>query len=278
MAEGHFVQAVGIIDILLRRWGDLRDAILPAVGPVIADPAGRQALLTTLADGPPWRGRVFDLLLTTPSGLAVAETLLLSARGSDATPRRSEVAKLIAAMVRTGAHRHAYRLFLLTLSADERAISGYVHDPAFTRPPGGRFFDWSLRPTSGVDISIAEADTGGLSVRFLDSPARLGNLSQALALPPGQYRLNTEVDARSLVAPRGVFWELRCASGDPTPLGRLELAPGSYAGRTFARAVEVPEAGCPLQILSLRTGVTTDSWRERYLGALRFASVSIVRM
>lgn len=278
IAAGRYVEAVGIADILLRRWGDLRQDILPAVGPVIADPAGRQALLRTLADDPPWRNRVFDHLLTTPLGLSVAETLVLSDRSPDVPPRSAEVARLIAALVRANAQQHAYRLFLLTLSPEERAVSGYVHDPAFSRPPGGRYFDWTLRPSSGVDISIAGSQGGGLAVRFLDSPARLGNLTQTLVLPPGHYQLQARADARSLVAPRGVFWQLRCAAGEQAPLATLELAPGSYSGRTFAQAVEVPAEGCGLQILSLRTGVTTDSWRERYRGAMRVASVSIVRM
>ncbi len=278
IADGRHVEAVGVIDILLRRWGDLRQDILPAIGPVIADPAGRRALLSALGGDPPWRTRVFDHLLTTPLGLEVAETLLLSDRGPDAPPSPSEVARAIAALVAAGAHEHAYRLFLLTLSPDERAVSGYVHDPAFTRPPGGRYFEWTLRPSSGVDVSIAEPDPGGLTIRFLDSPARLGNLSQTLVLPPGRYRLQAKADARSLVAPRRVFWQLRCASGEPTPLATLELAAGSYSDRTFAEAVEVPADGCGLQVLTLRTGATTDSWRERYRGSMRVASVSIVRM
>ena len=113
----------------------------------------------------------------------------------------------------------------------------------------------------------------GLSIEFFDSPSRLGNVSQFLALPPGRYTLLTELSASGLEAPRGLYWQISCPS---VTLARLDLPDGSYENRSLEVDFSVP-ADCGTQTLTLMTDVKTDSWRDQYRGRLTISRTALRR-
>ena len=118
---------------------------------------------------------------------------------------------------------------------------------------------------------------GGLGVRFRDTPARLGNIGQRLALPAGSYRAEAEVSARVLETPRRLYWRLACLPGGAT-LGEMVVPESSYAGKRIELAFEVPADNCTMQRLSLETDAKTDSWRDRYRGEATFHALRINRL
>jgi len=275
IGRADYVAALGYADTSLRRWPNYREQVLPAFPVALADPAARTELARMLSSQtPPWRGTVIQRLLQSVDGLVFVRELLLAEVQSGKTPGAGEVGATISALVNAGAPGPAYQFFLLTMDAEERAVSGYVHDARFTRPPRARYFGWNFRSDAAADVSFPAPD-GGLRLRFLDSPARLGNLTQTLRLPAGDYRMEVVASTIDLRAPKGLFWRLRCRGG--AALAELDTAAGTYDGRSETADFTVPASGCPLQSLTLATNINTGSWRDRYSGTVTFEAVDVTR-
>ena len=275
LASGDVAVATRYFDLLLRRWGAFSADIAPLANDLVARPDGALALSEALEKYPVWRGRVVDELMKSVSGVRFMADLLLAAPQRE-NNWRNNLATAIYRFIALGADAEAYSLFQATLSPDEAGLAGYVFDPGFSRPGSGRSFDWSQVDGATVDASLpATAQGPGLRIRFLDSPARLGRPNQMLYLPPGNYSLSATANGTALAAPRGLFWQVRCISPDSV-IGRVDLGEGTYDGKTFTAAFTVPE-NCRLQKLSLETGVTTSSWRDRYSGEILFTDVHVAR-
>lgn len=274
-AGGDVAGATRYFDLLLRRWGEFSTDIAPLANDLIARPDGALALKQALEKNPVWRGAVVRELMGSLTGVRFMADLLLASPQRDIA-WRNDLATTIYRFVGLSADSEAYSLFQATLAPDEAALAGYVFDPGFTRPGSGRSFDWSPVDGATVDASLpATAEAPGLRIRFLDSPAKLGRPNQMLYLPPGTYTLSATANGTALAAPRGLFWQVRCISPDRV-IGRVDLGEGTYDGKTFTAAVTVPD-GCRLQKLSLETGVTTSSWRDRYSGEILFTDVHVSR-
>lgn len=275
LTSGDIAVATRYFDLLLRRWGEFSADISPLANDLIARPDGALALRQALEKYPVWRGRVVDELMKSVSGVRFMADLLLAAPQRE-NNWRNDLATTIYRFIVLGADAEAYSLFQATLAPDEAELAGYVFDPGFTRPGSGRSFDWSQVDGATVDASLpATAESPGLRLRFLDNPAKLGRPNQMLYLPPGNYSLSATANGRALAAPRGLFWQVRCIRPD-TVVGRVDLGEGTYDGKTFTADFTVPE-NCNLQKLSLETGVTTSSWRDRYSGEILFTDVHVGR-
>ena len=275
LAANDIAGALGHIDLILRRWPVYWDRIVPVLEAAATSDAGRARLAAELSGDPPWRRRALAALLATPQGLVFARDLLLSEGPALAPGRAAEANAVIAALAREGAHGDAHRLFLATRSPKERALAGYVYDPQFSGLGAGGHFTWQARSDGSADIRLPGPD-GGLQLRFLDSPAKLGTVGQTLRLPMGAYRLELELDAVQLAVPRRLYWRLDGLGGGGG-LAEIDIAEGSYADAVLAVDFMVPETGCPAQRLSLLTDIRTDSWRDRYRGEVRFSALRITR-
>ncbi|MGV3652078.1 MAG: tetratricopeptide repeat protein [Devosia sp.] len=281
LVAGEHGQVLDLIDVALRRWPSYWPQLAEVLSYLAARPDAAEELSRRLADRPPWRSSALRHLLQSDAGLAMVSGLLAGELADGVALEAGDVNATIAALVARGSVASAYQLFMASLNADEQAVTGYVFDPAFTQPAGRHYFGWSFRQGTGAEMRFGGADparTGGLVVRFLDSPARLGGVTQVLRLPTGRYQLSMQADASQLQAPRGLYWRLVCVSGRRGELVRLEAEPGSYTERTSEISFDVPAADCALQRLSLETGVETDSWRDRYSGSFTVRSVSVTRL
>lgn len=240
------------------------------------DRAGRPAVAAKLAELPPWRGRAIRELLKDASGLQLVQELLTSEGPAEAAPRRAEINATVAALAGGNAVRTAQALFLATLPPAERARAGYVNDGTFQGPPSSSYFGWQAKSNGASEVALP-APGGGLGVRFRDTPARLGNVTQRLVLPAGRYRLGAETTARALDAPKRLYWRIACQDGGRT-LGELAVPQQSYSRQTLLTEFEVPADGCALQRLSLETDAKTESWRDRYKGEVTFHALDISRL
>ncbi len=275
LASGDVATATRYFDLLLRRWYQFTAQIAPLAHGLVANPTGAVALKAALDKNPPWRSSVVRELMTSLPGVRFIADVIASSPQRNAA-WRDDLATTINGFMALGAPMEAYALFQQTLSPDEAARAGYVFDPGFTQVGSGRSFDWSAVPTATVDASLpAGPETPGLRIRFLDSPAKLGRPSQTMYLPAGSYTLFTTASSTALAAPKGLYWQVRCIKPDAA-IGRLDVGEGTYAGKTFTATFTVP-ADCPLQKLSLESGVTTSSWRDRNGGEVLFTDVHIGR-
>lgn len=280
--SGDLSKAVGEIDILLRRWPDQFSAIAEGMPKILSNPEGFQAVLTAIRAEAPWRGGLFRALNKTPEGLDIANQLLLDLTGSRAPPTSSELKTVIAGYIVQGEFEPAYRLFLFTLTDQERKLGGYIFNSTFEPGSGGKPFDWQVRDQSGLEIAFAPSQNavegeGGATVRFLNTPVKGIALQQYVALPPGSYKISLVASARNLKLPKELFWSIRCL-GPAGEIARFNIPEGTFNRQNLSQDFTVGPARCPMQLLTLQTAAIAESWRFRYVGTLVMHKLSIERL
>lgn len=280
LSRSDVAGALDTIDLILRRWPDYWQQVEAIFVSAAGDAASSPVLARKLDTLPPWRARAIALLSKVPSALGFVRDLIAAAPDlvRAAPGWGTDRDTVIGALASAKAYGDAYGLFLSSLRAEEKELAAYVFDGGFTRPPSRSFFGWRVNRTGATDISLGPGGAGGsgLSVRFLDSPARPGMVSQNLLLPFGRYRLGLEASSQSIDAPKGLFWRLNCGGGQH--LARLDVPQGNAATARLEVEFDVPAVGCAVQNLSLDTEVLTDSWRDRYQGEARFTAIVITRL
>ncbi|MES0217191.1 hypothetical protein NKL07_17620 [Mesorhizobium sp. C280B] len=279
---GDLSKAVGEIDILLRRWPDHFSAVADGMPTILSDPGGYKAVLAAIVAEAPWRSTLFAALGKTPEGLNSANRLLLDLTGSSAPPKASELASVIAGYIRQREYEPAYRLFLFSLSDEERKLGGYIFNSTFEPGSGSRPFNWQLRDQSGLEVTFATSEDavegeGGATVRFLNTPVKEAALQQYIALPLGVYKISLIASARNLKLPKELFWSIRCV--DPSgEIARFNIPEGTYNRQNLSLEFSVGPASCPLQLVRLQTAAIAESWRFRYVGTLIMHKLSIERI
>ncbi|MER9443613.1 hypothetical protein NKI79_19910 [Mesorhizobium sp. M0340] len=279
---GDLSKAVGEIDILLRRWPDQFSTVADGMPTILSDPGGYKAVLAAIVAEAPWRSTLFAALGKTREGLNSANRLLLDLTGSSAPPKAGELATVIAGYIRQREYEPAYRLFLFSLSDEERKLGGYIFNGTFEPGPGSRPFNWQVRDQSGLEVIFASSGhavegEGGATVRFLNTPVKEAALQQYIALPPGVYKISLIASARNLKLPKELFWSIRCV--DPAgEIARFNISEGTYNRQNLSQEFSVGPTACPLQLLRLQTAAIAESWRFRYVGTLIMHKLSIERI
>ncbi|RWC35179.1 MAG: hypothetical protein EOS70_11660 [Mesorhizobium sp.] len=279
---GDLSKAVGEIDILLRRWPDRFPAVTEGLPTILSNPDGYQAVLAAIKAEAPWRSSLFATLRRTPEGLESASRLLLDLTGSGAPPKSNELSLVINGYINQKQYEPAYRLFLFSLSDEERKLGGYIFNSAFEPAPSGKPFDWQLREQSGLEVAFATSQDavegeGGATVRFLNTPVKNAALQQYIELPPGSYKISLIASARNLKLPKELFWSIRCV--DPAgDIARFNIPEGTYNRQALSQDFSVGPAACPMQLLRLETAAIAESWRFRYVGTLVMHKLSIERL
>ncbi|RWO01988.1 MAG: hypothetical protein EOS06_05595 [Mesorhizobium sp.] len=278
---GDLSGAVREIDILLRRWPDQFPDIAEGLPTILSNPDGYQAVLAAIRAAAPWRADLLVALGQTPDGLGFANRLLLDLTGSSAPPNPSELSYVINGYVRQKEYQQAYRLFLFSLSDQERQLAGYVFNGAFEPVSSGKPFDWQVGDQSGLEVTFAASkDTvegeGGATVRFLNTPVKNTALQQFIQLPPGSYKISLVASANNLKLPKELFWSIRCV-GPAGEIARFNIPEDTYNRQALSQDFSVGSAGCPMQLLRLETAAIAESWRFRYVGTLVMHKLSIER-
>ncbi|PDQ17699.1 hypothetical protein CN311_28660 [Mesorhizobium sanjuanii] len=277
---GDLSKAVGEIDILLRRWPDRFPEIAGGMPTILSNPDGYQAVLAALKVDAPWRSSLFVALGNAPLGLDFANRLLLDLIGSSSPPKQGELSFVINGYIRQKQYEPAYRLFLFSLSEEERKLGGYIFNSTFEPAPSGKPFDWQIRDQSGMEVTFATSQDavegeGGATVRFLNTPVKNSALQQYLELPPGSYKISLVASARNLKLPKELFWSLRCPSGE---IARFNIPEGTYNRQALSQDFLIGPHTCPMQFLRLETAAIAESWRFRYVGTLVMHKLSIERL
>ncbi len=266
------------IDLLLRRWPSYWEQVEPILLVAASNQEAAVLLQDKLNEMPPWRGRAVAALARDPAALGVLRNLI-SSSPDDVRTKPTWIAErdtVIAALVGNKAFTEAYGLFLSTMTEQEAEASAYVFDGAFKLPLSRTYFGWRAQKPGATEVRLGEEADEGLRVRFLDSPARPGIVSQNTVLPFGRYRLSVQASATALNAPKELFWSIRCGGG--AVLATLDVPPGTFSGTQLQAELEVPATGCPMQVISLDTEVRTESWRDRYQGEVKFDNLALTRL
>ncbi|UVC14556.1 tetratricopeptide repeat protein [Mesorhizobium onobrychidis] len=279
---GDLSKAVGEIDILLRRWPDQFPEIAEGLPTILSNPDGYQAVLAAIRAAAPWRANLLVALGKTPDGLDFANRLLLDLTGSSAPPNSSELSYVIHGYIRQKEYEQAYRLFLFSLSDQERKLGGYIFNGTFEPVSSGKPFDWQVGDQSGLEVTFATSQDavegeGGATVRFLNTPVKNTALQQDIQLPPGSYKISLAASARNLKLPKELFWSIRCV-GSASEIARFNIPEGTYNRKALSLDFSVGPAGCPMQLLKLETAAIAESWRFRYVGTLVMHKLSIERL
>ncbi|MER8701668.1 hypothetical protein [Mesorhizobium sp. M1273] len=279
---GNLSKAVAEIDTLLRRWPDQFPAIADGLPTILSNSDGYQAVLIAIRAEAPWRASLFAALGKTPEGLDTADRLLLDLAGSSTPPKSSELSAVISGYIGQKEYGAAYRLFLFSLSDQERKLGGYIFNSTFEPIFSGKPFDWQLRDQSGLEIAFATSQDavegeGGATVRFLNTPVKNTALQQLIELPPGSYKISLIASARSLKLPKELFWAIKCVD-QAGEIARFNIPEGTYNRQSFSYNFSVGSASCPLQLLRLQTAAIAESWRFRYVGTLVMHKLSIERL
>ncbi|MFC3322086.1 hypothetical protein [Mesorhizobium cantuariense] len=279
---GDLSKAVGEIDTLLRRWPERFPVIAAGMPAILSDPNGYQAVLAATKAGAPWRANLFSALGQDPRGLRAANQLLLDLAGSGSPPTSKELSAVINGYIRQKEYEAAYRLFLFSLSDQERTLGGYIFNGGFEPVRSGKPFDWQLHDRSGLEITFAgsgdvgESDSGA-TIRFLNTPVKNAALQQYVELPPGSYRISLIASARNLKLPKQLFWSIRCA--DPAAeIARFNIPEGTFNRQDLSLDFAIGPSACPMQLLRLETAAIAESWRFRYVGTLVMHKLSIERV
>ncbi|MER9301476.1 tetratricopeptide repeat protein [Mesorhizobium sp. M0496] len=279
---GDLSKAVGEIDTLLRRWPDRFPVIAAGMPAILSNPDGYRAVLAAMKIGAPWRSNLFSALGHDPRGLRAASQLLLDLAGSSSPPTSKELSAVINGYIRQKEYEPAYRLFLFSLSDQERTLGGYIFNGGFEPVRSGKPFDWQVHDRSGLEITFAgsrdvgESDSGA-TVRFLNTPVKNAAFQQYVELPPGSYRISLTASGRNLKLPKQLFWSIRCA--DPaSEIARFNIPEGTFNRQDLSLDFAIGPSACPMQLLRLETAAITESWRFRYVGTLVMHKLSIERV
>ncbi|RWC62590.1 hypothetical protein [Mesorhizobium sp.] len=279
---GDLSKAVGEIDTLLRRWPDRFPVIAAGMPAILSNPDGYQAILAAIKIEAPWRANLFSALGQDPRGLSAANQLLLDLAGSSSPPTSKELSAVINGYIRQKDYEPAYRLFLFSLSDQQRTLGGYIFNSSFEPVLSGKPFDWQVHDRSGLEITFAgsrdigESDSGA-TVRFLNTPVKNAALQQYIELPPGSYRISLIASARNLKLPKQLFWSIKCV--DPAgEIARFNIPEGTFNRQDLSLDFTIGPSVCPMQLLRLETAAIAESWRFRYVGTLVMHKLSIERV
>lgn len=274
IAARRYGDALKRIEIYTRKGGPgAQDIAGHLVRLALADPAAQAAVLRDLAGDPPWRGAFWSELQKNPASLSLVPRALAVLQTGARKATEQEIAGAVRAFLSAGNPAGAYRLFVTSRDETSKALVSFVYDPEFRVAPTGNPFDWTIANSGAAEIRIPASAEGGAEINFLERPAAGFGLSQTLALVPGVYSGALEANARSVVAPDGIYVYVRCLSG--RNLSKVDIPTGAYSNRKIELRFEVPATGCDLQTLGFATNQIFQHWSRTYSGSLTINSARL---
>jgi hypothetical protein len=252
--QKKFGAAIDHADILLRTRPELSDYILGYLASIADDEEGRALLTQELAKGPAWRPTFFATLPKNAKHHNTPLKVMMALKESGKPVTDNELAPYLTALIEKNLIDYAYNIWLQLLPETELGRLGLITHPNFEHEPTGIPFDWQV--ARGVN-SIAEfvafgSEEHALHVTFGSGRTQFPEVKQVVFLASGKYHLEGRIRG-TVIAKRGLRWELRCANGSRALLGETEMLVGqSYHWRTFSFELEVPKAeDCRGQTLRL---------------------------
>ena len=249
-----FGAAVDHANMLLRTHSELAVYAFNYLALIAEDPEGRPLLVQELARAPAWRASFFAAL---PPQVKQSDTplkLMIALKESGKHPSNKELAPYLNFLISRNSIEAAYNAWLQFLPKAELDTLGLLTHPNFEQDPTGLAFDWQIaRGLNSVAefLSLGTQSERSLHVSFGGGRVQFPEVSQVVLLPAGKYRLEGKLRG-SIIAKRGLRWQLRCTSGSRI-LGETDMLMGqSPQWRTFRLEAVVPQTDdCRGQTLRL---------------------------
>ena len=261
LVAGEYPEALEQLDVVLRLSPDVRKTLLPQMAQWADDPAFAEALVEKLRRSPAWQRQMIAALradIQRPGAGAVFAALTESGQMS-----AQEVARWLDALMRAGDWGVAYSYWASGLDLQPGTPLPMLYNGDFERAPSQQGFDWRTQRRSGTytEFEPEEGARGNAAhLVFLGRPVDAADLEQALALPPGRYRISMRVKAMGLRTDQGLRWTITC-HGRNAPQAAGERLDGSFGWRESTLEFEIPGTGCPGQWLRLNNPAPKGSAR-----------------
>jgi tetratricopeptide (TPR) repeat protein len=253
LRRGDYRAALARLDRIIRVEPQRLHKLQAVLVQIASTPAAKNAFADSLASHPPWRGKIFNLVLL-QGDVAAVFPLVERVRSTPGGMSPKELATWIDRLATAGQWGPAYLTWVQSLSPEESSQIGNVFNGSFEHEPGQGGFDWRFQDVAGAHIS-REQTTGAqgnlaLRVAFYDDRVPFRHVRQLLALPPGPFRLSGRVRLDDLRSERGLVWSIMCA-GQRSAIAQTEPFSGVREWASFAPDFEVPAQSCGGQWLAL---------------------------
>jgi len=249
-----FGAALDHANMLLRTHPELAGYVLNYLAVIAEDPEGSPLLVRELAKAPAWRASFFEAL---PQQVKQTDTplkLIVALKETGKPPANKEIAPYLNFLISKNLIESAYNAWLQFVPKAERDTLDLLTHPNFEQNATGLAFDWQIARGLNSIAEILPLGTQGeraLHVTFGGGRVQFPEVSQIVLLPAGRYRLEGKLRG-SIVAKRGLRWQLRCTNRSHV-LGETDMLMGqSQQWRIFTLEAEVPQSeDCRGQTLRL---------------------------
>lgn len=246
LRTGDVEQGLGEIGALAQLVPQGADKVGPYVAAFAGAPVNWPALRDFFSANPAIASATLTAMAADP---AKADVVLALAPREPPISRSAWLPILLGSLTAAGDYAKARQIWAGATGA-RGSEAALLFDPDFTRPDAPEPFNWSL---TSSPTGLAERQQGsGLHVIFYGQQDGV-LASQLLVLPPGRYRLSTQVTSVAAAAD-GLRWSLSCAQGGkelasralPSTIGRpwtFEVPPSCRAQQLqlVGSAADVPQ-------------------------------------
>jgi Tfp pilus assembly protein PilF len=277
LERGDAAAAVAHYDRILRVAPGAQAKVFPLLSRLAATPGARDAMVSRLAEQPPWRTELLGYFASTAPTADDLPPVFegLRARGGLSPV---EIAALVGRFVRDRRWDQAFVAWAGGLSAGQLSALGTPVNRGFEeQAPASGPFEWKLGRVSGVDAGIRPSPDGqghALRIEFQGRRSAFRDVRQLLLLPPRGYQLRWRSRFDGLQAARGLRWTVTCADGTAGVILATEPSTGSSPWRTHAVAFDVP-TDCPAQWLTLELDARIAA-ETQAMGTAWFDDVEVV--
>lgn len=272
LRTGDYEGAMSRADALLRQpLPTIHAQVLPLLARLVSLQAGRAAIANAMSRRPPWAATLVAYLSSNVgnSDDLIALSAALRSKGTpfDGTESRPMEDRLL----RDGKIAAAFADFRATFPVNEQ-LANLLSNGDFARKPMGSVFDWTLSPIAGASIILSN-ERRDLSVVFFGGRVPFRNVTHMLALKPGRYTFNGQVQVEQLEAERRLQWKIACLSNQV--LATAPLPTGTTSWQSFTANFSVPdEPSCEGQSLVLELPARV-ALEQEIRGRLSFKDLSI---
>jgi hypothetical protein len=246
VSRGNVIAALRHYDIALRTLRPAQDLLFPVLSAAIAQPAIRDALVTTLAGRPAWNTAFIDYAASSGNDPKSAALLFATLQRAGVPIAAGPPALVVNALVAARRFDEAWAYYKVIHPSASRTAS---RDPDFREgleTPSA--FDWQPANDASIATSIQRSQKGGLFDFTVASGVGGLLLRQLQLATPGVYRVDGRSTGVEQVAAARPYWTLTCLDG--RELGRVSVTNSSQNGGQFRGRFVVP-LDCPIQYFSL---------------------------
>lgn len=252
-------------DIAIRNWdramrvrGELQSKIFPLFLRLAEDPQVRPLFVPVVNEEPGWWKGFYQYVAANALSLDTVRDLYQMREKAGGESISVERGPLLARMQKDGRWIEAYFIWLNSLSREKVGSLGNLFNGNFEQGISNEGFDWIAPKVHGAMVEDAPTygttGTKALHVELDGQRLRFQHLYQYLMLDPGKYYLRGRVRLDSLKSEKGLQWVVRCIQSPAEPVGTTEYFVGTDQWKHFSSNFEVPEEGCPVQVLGLELG------------------------